>query len=285
MSITLTTTPLSTEDILIEWSYSTFDQETIVQKSTDGINWGIVLSPLPAGTNSVVASGLTEATKYYFRIKKTVWVGYTKANGDSDTLLDFKTALAFDGVNDSILVSGLSAVPFVGTHSGVMWFKVDTEWEGAKKSILTYYDGTGNDSLWQLMHKDVTNGEIEIACNVITKSGTTLLFTSGRTPYVLGSWAQLTYTFLPSALPDQWDFTFWINGVLIDDFTFTFSAGNVLQDNYGQAYICAAGNGTGSIEITLDQLVIINNTDVTLDVASIYNSGKGTDVFLSLIHI
>lgn len=108
MSITLTTTPLSDQDILIEWSYSTFDQETIVQKSTDGINWSIVLSPLPAGTNSVVASGLTSGTKYYFRIKKTVWVGYTKANGDSDTFLNFKTGLSFDGVNDYASIANIT---------------------------------------------------------------------------------------------------------------------------------------------------------------------------------
>lgn len=151
MSVTLTTTPLSTEDILVEWSYSTFDQETIVYKSTDGINWSIVLSPLPAGTNSVVASGLTPATKYYFRIKKTVWVGYTKANGDSNTLWDFGLALDFDGINDKVVIdTSWNDIPMPQNWSASVW--VNFLGSGALDQAIWHNRKTGVESQlnWQV---------------------------------------------------------------------------------------------------------------------------------------
>ena len=59
--ITLTTTPLSTEYILVEWAYSTFDEITEVESSTDGITYEpITGSPFAKGTNTGVSSGLAD---------------------------------------------------------------------------------------------------------------------------------------------------------------------------------------------------------------------------------
>jgi hypothetical protein len=106
-NIALTAIGISTTELQIDWGYSSFDSETEIEISTDGISFSPVSgSPFASGVATTIESGLVGATKYYVRIKKSEWNCYSETI-EKSTLA---SQLVFDGVNDFVKSTNGSGV-------------------------------------------------------------------------------------------------------------------------------------------------------------------------------
>lgn len=73
----LTTTPLSTTSIQLDWVYTSFDSDTIIQTSTNGGGFITIPVTITSGTNTYNVLGLSVDNTYDFRIQKTDWTCYS----------------------------------------------------------------------------------------------------------------------------------------------------------------------------------------------------------------
>jgi len=283
MSITLTTTPLSTEDILVEWAYSTFDEATNVEISSDGISYAPISgSPFALGVGSAVASGLTDATKYYFRIKKTVWVGYTKSNGDSDTLLSFQEAFNFDGVNDYSIANAMTSLPFETFQSGSFWIKFNhapPQVNTAAWIFLEYDGGGGNGSVFGMIEtQQILPTYRRLFLTIYDVVGSTGNLNSVLDiPETQNEWFSITWALIKGVGANEFTLKTSVNGVLSVTGNDQGTLINNHQVNFGQTTIASVGGDKA--EFTIDQFAIVKDKDITLDRVAIYNGGKGMDVY------
>ena len=283
MSITLTTTPLSTEDILVEWAYSTFDEATNVEISSDGISYAPISgSPFALGVGSAVASGLTDATKYYFRIKKTVWVGYTKSNGDSDTLLSFQEAFNFDGVNDYSIANAMTSLPFETFQSGSFWIKFNhapPQVNTAAWIFLEYDGGGGNGSVFGMIEtQQILPTYRRLFLTIYDVVGSTGNLNSVLDiPETQNEWFSITWALIKGVGANEFTLKTSVNGVLSVTGNDQGTLINNHQVNFGQTTIASVGGDKA--EFTIDQFAIVKDKDLTDDRVAIYNGGEGTDVY------
>lgn len=280
--ITITTTPLSTSDIQVDWAYSTFNEATNLEVSADGITYTPVAgSPFPKGTNSTIVSGLTGATRYWFRIKKTVWVAYSKANDDSATLLDFDTALSFDGVNDNVRVNGVDAVPFAPLTSGSMWVKFlepATSTHITRFLFVCYNGGGGNSSFVGITE---VNGSAfpdlrALSLELWTKTGKNL-GVGFTIPDDIGVWFNIAWAVQPTGNTDEYRCAMTWNGVNAFQSIQVRTGGQ--QDFYGTTRIGGNSGGSSNNAVVIDQFAILTNEDLTSGAEEIYNDGKGIDLY------
>ena len=75
----LAATVISATEIDLDWSYISFDSDTLIERSDDnGDNWTAIPMVVPSGVNTYSDTGLITATKYLYRIKKSDWDGYSE---------------------------------------------------------------------------------------------------------------------------------------------------------------------------------------------------------------
>jgi O-glycosyl hydrolase len=87
--------------IVLSWSdNSSSETAYTVERSTDGTNWTVVTSALPAGTTTYTDTGRAENTLYYYRVKPT--------NGDATTYSAVVSASTVLAAPSSLSISSIS---------------------------------------------------------------------------------------------------------------------------------------------------------------------------------
>lgn len=70
---------ISATQINLSWLYISFNSDTSIERSDDeGTSWTVIPMIVPSGVNNYSDTGLTTATKYSYRIRKTDWDGYSE---------------------------------------------------------------------------------------------------------------------------------------------------------------------------------------------------------------
>ena len=141
----------TTTQIQLDWTSNSGGSETGfgIERSLTGLigSWtqiDTVGTGVVTYTDDDGGGGLSSGVKYYYRVRALAGTNSSYSNEvNSTTLIDFKTALDFDGVNDYVNIgSQLDGVAFADSHAWAFWMKNDAA--GAAQSYIFRTRDGGN---------------------------------------------------------------------------------------------------------------------------------------------